>query len=108
MKIYYSDDIVYALVLNTEVSNVSTIETINLNKNSDNFIQRYMSLVKFLNQSYHQTRLTETNMKVIIQSSVYYISLCCELIQADNLEQKSNLSNWFQYGVQIHFNRSLL
>ncbi len=51
MKRYYSDDMVYALVLNTEVSNISTIETINLNKNSDNFIQRYMSLVKFLNQS---------------------------------------------------------
>jgi hypothetical protein len=29
MKIYYSDDMVYALVLNTEVSNVSTIETSN-------------------------------------------------------------------------------
>jgi hypothetical protein len=48
MKIYYSDDMVYALVLNTEVSNVSTIET--SNKNFDNLIQRYMSLVKFLNQ----------------------------------------------------------
>ncbi len=49
MKRYYSDDMVYALVLNTEVSNISTIET--SNKNSDNLIQRYMSLVKFLNQS---------------------------------------------------------